>query len=52
MLKPYINMSVSTISIILAVNLPNQCWNKPNHFKQVLFQVGKSPILEYFQLIL
>ena len=43
MLKPYINMSVSTISIIFTVTLPNKCCITSIHLKQVIFQVGNAP---------
>ena len=35
----------------VTVTLTDKCWSTPNHFKKLIFQVGKCPILEYFHEI-
>ena len=47
MLKPkYVCLFPQMVSFV-TVTLPNYGCNTPNHLKQVIFQVGKCPILEY-----
>ena len=52
MLKPNnICLFPQKVSFV-TVTLPNQCWNTPSYLKQVIFQVRKCPILEYFHEII
>ena len=51
MLKPkYLCLFPQKVSFV-TVTLPNKSCNTPKHLKQVLLEVGKCPILEYFHEI-